>query len=72
MLNSIDRFAEVAFTPMLLNIALIGRVLGLTPLLPNAGYAASIGVALAGLLQWLWLLFSCWRDGVAMKLVRPR
>jgi putative peptidoglycan lipid II flippase len=24
------------------------------------------------LLQWLWLLYSCWRDGVAMKLVRPR
>ncbi len=72
VLNSIERFAEVAFTPVLLNIAMIGTVLGLTPLLPDAGYAASIGVALAGLLQWLWLLFSCWRDGVAMKLVRPR
>jgi len=72
VLNSIERFAEVAFTPVLLNIVMIGTVLGLTPLMPDAGYAASIGVALAGLLQWLWLLFSCWRDGVAMKLVRPR
>jgi putative peptidoglycan lipid II flippase len=72
VLNGIDRFAEVAFTPVLLNIAMIAAVLGLTPLLPDAGYSASIGVALAGLLQWLWLLFSCWRDGVAMKLVRPR
>jgi len=72
VLNGIERFAEVAFTPVLLNVALIGCVLGLTPVLPDAGYAASIGVALAGLLQWLWLLFSCWRDGVAMKLVRPR
>lgn len=72
VLNSIDRFAEVAFTPVLLNVTLIGCVLGLTPMLPDAGYAASIGVAMAGLLQWLWLLFSCWRDGVAMKLVRPR
>jgi putative peptidoglycan lipid II flippase len=72
VLNSIERFAEVAFTPVLLNIVMIGTVLGLTPMLPDAGYAASIGVALAGLLQWLWLLFSCWRDGVAMKLVRPR
>src|SRR6201993_3565791 len=57
VLNSIERFAEVAFTPVLLNIVMIGTVLGLTPLLPDAGYAASIGVALAGLLQWLWLLF---------------
>src|SRR6185369_5777013 len=72
VLNSIDRFAEVAFTPVLLNVALIGCVLGLTPLLPDAGYAAAIGVATAGFLQWLWLLFACWRDGVAMMLVRPR
>jgi putative peptidoglycan lipid II flippase len=47
-------------------------VLGLTPFLPDAGYAASIGVALAGLLQWLWLLWSCSRDGMGMTLVRPR
>src|SRR5918999_4949467 len=72
VLNSIDRFAHVAATPILLNLALIGAVLGLTPLLPNAGYAASIGVAIAGLLQWLWLLIACARDDVGMKLVRPR
>src|SRR5690242_5305175 len=46
VLNSIDRFAEVAVTPVLLNVALIGAVLGLTPFLPNSGYAAAIGVAL--------------------------
>jgi putative peptidoglycan lipid II flippase len=72
VLNSIDRFAHVAATPILLNLALIGTVLGLTPVLPNSGYAASIGVAIAGLLQWLWLLIACARDGVSMKLVRPR
>ena len=72
VLNSIDRFAHVAATPILLNLALIGAVLGLTPLLPNGGYAASIGVAIAGLLQWLWLLIACARDDVGMKLVRPR
>ena len=72
VLNSIDRFAHVAATPILLNLALIGAVLGLTPVLPNSGYAASIGVAIAGLLQWLWLLIACARDGVSMRLVRPR
>src|SRR5262245_27703081 len=72
VLNSIERFAHVAATPILLNLALIGAVLGLTPFLPNSGYAASIGVALAGLLQWLWLLIACARDGVSMTLVRPR
>jgi putative peptidoglycan lipid II flippase len=51
---------------------MIGTVLGLTPLLPNSGYAASIGVAIAGLLQWLWLLIACARDDVSMTFVRPR
>ncbi len=72
VLNSIDRFAHVAATPILLNLALIGAVLGLTPFLPNSGYAASAGVAIAGILQWLWLLLACARDGVGMTLVRPR
>jgi putative peptidoglycan lipid II flippase len=72
VLNSIDRFAHVAATPILLNLTLIGAVLGLTPVLPNGGYAASIGVAVAGLLQWLWLLAVCARHEVGMKLVRPR
>ena len=72
VLNAVDRFAHVAATPVLLNVALIGAVLGLTPFLPNAGYAASIGVAVAGLLQWLWLLAACRREGVTMTLVRPR
>ena len=72
VLNGIDRFAEVAVTPILLNLTLIGAVLGLTPFLPNGGYAAAVGVAIAGLLQWLWLLAACSRDGVGMRLVRPR
>jgi len=72
VLNSIDRFAHVAATPILLNLAMIGAVLGLTPLLPNSGYAASIGVAIGGLLQWLWLLIACARDDVSITLVRPR
>jgi len=72
VLNGIDRFAHVAATPVLLNLALIGAVLGLTPFLPNSGYAASIGVAIAGVLQWLWLLIACARDGVGITLVRPR
>ena len=72
VLNSIDRFAHVAATPVLLNLTLIGAVLGLTPFLPNSGYAAAIGVAVAGVLQWLWLLIACARDDVGMRLVRPR
>lgn len=72
VLNSIERFAHVAATPILLNLTLIAAVLGLTPFMPNSGYAAAVGVTMAGLLQWLWLLVACARDGVGMTLVRPR
>ena len=72
VLNSLDRFAHVAATPILLNLALVGAVLGLSPFLPNSGYAASIGLAIAGLLQWVWLLVACAREGIAMKLVWPQ
>jgi putative peptidoglycan lipid II flippase len=72
VLNSIDHFAHVAATPILLNLTLIGAVLGLAPFLPNGGYAASIGVAVAGVLQWLWLLVACARHEVGIRLVRPR
>jgi len=72
VLNSIDRFAHVAATPILLNLTLIGAVLGLTPFLPGSGHAAAVGVAIAGVLQWLWLLVACTRNGIGMALVRPR
>jgi putative peptidoglycan lipid II flippase len=72
VLNGIERFAHVAATPVLLNLTLIAAVLGLTPLLPNAGYAASAGVAIAGVVQWAWLLAACRREGLAMTPVRPR
>ncbi len=62
VLNSIDRFAHVAATPILLNLTLIGAVLGLTPFLPSSGHAAALGVAIAGVLQWRWLLTACARD----------
>lgn len=72
VLNSLERFAHVAATPILLNLTLIAAVLGLTPFLPNSGYAAALGVAVAGIVQWLWLLAACAREGVGLRLVRPR
>ncbi|UYN95118.1 MAG: murein biosynthesis integral membrane protein MurJ [Enhydrobacter sp.] len=72
VLNSLERFAHVAATPILLNLTVIAAVLGLTPFLPNSGYAAALGVAVAGVVQWLWLLAACAREGVGLTIVRPR
>lgn len=77
ILNSLERFAAVAATPVLLNLCLIGCMVFLIPHLPGGGelsasYALAVGVALAGLVQWLWLAWVCHRHGWLPKLRWPR
>ena len=51
ILNTFQRFAIPAFTPVLLNLALIGSALFLAPHLEQPIYALSIGVLIGGILQ---------------------
>jgi putative peptidoglycan lipid II flippase len=72
ILNSLDRFGAVAATPILLNLCLIGGLIFLTPWLGSAGLASSWAVAIAGIAQFLWLAAACRREGMALRLPRPR
>jgi putative peptidoglycan lipid II flippase len=72
VLNSIDRFAAVAATPVVMNLCLIGALIGLTYLTQTAGHALAWGVALAGAAQFLWLAWACGRAGMGLALPRPR
>jgi putative peptidoglycan lipid II flippase len=72
VLNSLDRFAAVAATPVLLNLCLIGALIGLNPVSPTPGHALAWGVALAGVAQFVWLAWFCARAGMALSLPRPR
>ncbi|MBX3499644.1 MAG: murein biosynthesis integral membrane protein MurJ [Alphaproteobacteria bacterium] len=65
-LNGLERFGHAAATQMLLNVVLLVALFGLTPLMPNPGYALAIGVFTAGIVQWLWLLDACRRAGLSM------
>ncbi|MGB5324320.1 MAG: murein biosynthesis integral membrane protein MurJ [Pseudomonadales bacterium] len=56
ILNSYDRFAVPAFTPVLLNIALISAALWLTPMLAEPVFALAWGVLIAGFAQLLFQL----------------
>jgi putative peptidoglycan lipid II flippase len=69
VLNSLERFAATAVTPVLLNLFLIAVLLGVRPL---TGEALAWAVAAAGLAQFLWLMFSCARAGMPLSLPRPR
>lgn len=77
VLNSADRYAVPAFTPVLLNLSLIGAALwavfaasgGAAPAAQSVAYALAWGVLLAGVLQLALQLPSL---GRARMLVAPR
>lgn len=72
VLNSLGRFAAAAATPMLLNICMIGAILWLVPYTPTPGHALAWGVAISGVIQFVWLLVECHRAGMALRLPWPR
>jgi putative peptidoglycan lipid II flippase len=72
VLNSVDRFAAAAATPVLLNLFLIAALLLMDRFGWHDGHALAWAVTGAGLAQFLWLLSSCARAGLALRLPLPR
>src|SRR5712691_4041271 len=72
VLNSVDRFAAAAVTPILLNLFLIAALLTMDRFGWRDGRALAWAVTGAGLAQFLWLLFSCAQAGLALRLPFPR
>ncbi len=72
VLNSLGRFAAAAATPILLNLCLIGAILGLANFTETPSHALAWGVAAAGAVQFLWLYAACAREGVWLRLSRPK
>ena len=71
VLNSMGRFAAVAATPIILNLFLIGALLLATPYLPSAGHSFVWGVFVAGIAEFLWLVYACHREGFTLYLTKP-
>jgi putative peptidoglycan lipid II flippase len=72
VLNSVDRFAAAAATPILLNLFLIAALLMMRKFGWRDGHALAWAVTAAGLAQFLWLLSACGRAGLALRLPLPR
>jgi len=73
VLNSLGRFWVNAAAPILLNFALIaGLVLfhGSTPV--ASARVQSAAVTVAGVLQFVWLVWACHRAGIDLRLRLPR
>lgn len=72
ILNSLEKFALAAGAPVLLNIILIIALLVFAPLTETPGHALIGGVFVAGIAQFLALLWGVRRAGVMPTLRRPR
>ena len=72
VLNSVDRFAAAAATPILLNLFLIAALLLMDRFGWRDGHALAWAVTAAGFAQFLWLMSSCARAGLALRLPVPR
>ncbi|MBZ6378108.1 murein biosynthesis integral membrane protein MurJ [Pacificimonas flava] len=76
ILNSLSRFAEAAAAPVLLNICLITAVILFGSTGPDPDFttarALAVAVSVAGILQFVWLLFAVRRAGIELKLLPPR
>ncbi|HEX4271540.1 MAG TPA: murein biosynthesis integral membrane protein MurJ [Rhizomicrobium sp.] len=71
MLNAIDRFWAGAFWSNLQNLAMIATLL-LWRWFPNAAYAAAWGVFAGGVAQLIFIVWAGARDGLWLKITRPR
>jgi putative peptidoglycan lipid II flippase len=71
LLNAVDRFAAPAATPILLNLFLIAALLLMVRFDWHDGRALAWALSAAGVAQFLWLMLSCARAGVALRLRLP-
>jgi putative peptidoglycan lipid II flippase len=73
ILNSLNKFWVNAAAPILLNVTLITALLLFNSADPKetARYQA-IAVSVAGFLQLVWLAWACRKNGISLKLRRPR
>lgn len=72
ILNSLDKFAIVASSPMAGNMVIIAIVLGFYDQFSCSGYAFAWGVMACGILQWLWVWVPSCKQGMGLRFVWPR
>ena len=72
LLNTVDRFAAPAATPILLNLFLIAGLLVMHQFGLHDGQVLAWALTAAGVAQFLWLMASCAHAGVRLGLRLPR
>lgn len=70
VLNSSGRFAVAAALPIILNVVMILSIKFLTPFSKNASYALSYGVFIAGIVQFLIMIYAAHRASLEIKFTK--
>lgn len=71
MLNAIEKFWAAAAWQNFLNLAMIACFIA-APFFPNAAFAGACGVLLGGVLELVFMLWASRREGIVLKIRRPR
>jgi putative peptidoglycan lipid II flippase len=71
VLNVHYKFAMAAAAPTLLNVILVSGLLFAVPWFASVGHMLSWAVAIAGIAQYLWLGYACWKAGLHLRLPLP-
>jgi len=72
VLNSHNKFAAVAATPVIMNLCLIIIPFFIHPLTPTYAHALAIAVMSSGVAQYLWLVWFCLKDKSLPRWTRPK
>jgi putative peptidoglycan lipid II flippase len=65
VLNSLNRYAAAASAPILLNVVMIAALLLYEYMHVSPGYALAWSVFVAGIMQFIWMLWACKRLGMS-------
>ena len=72
VLNSLNRFAAAAGTPILFNLCAIAALWLLTPHVATPGHALAWGLVVSGMLQLVLVAAACAAAGMPLAMPRPR
>lgn len=71
VLNAHEKFAPFAAAPIFFNACLILALLVFTAFTETAGHALSYGIALAGIVQLVWLTYHIKKSGLRIQIKKP-
>lgn len=72
ILNSFGKFAAVAATPIMMNLCLIILPWLIEDWTPTLAHGLAIAVFVSGIVQWLWLVWFCRKQGLLPRFIRPK